>query len=93
MKSIINVFAILSSLASGAATLLALVLLMACAPNSTPTQSQQLSWLAASLVGGCLVGLVGCVVCLIVRRGSLAVIFGLSPIAVVAVVVGVLFVL
>jgi hypothetical protein len=93
MKSITYILAILSAVASGGATLLALVLLVACAPNSTPAQSRMLECLAAALVAACGLGLVGCVTSLMARRGPLAVALGLSPIAVVAVVVGLLFAL
>ena len=85
-----TVFAILGSAASAGMTLLMLVLIAACAPNSSPEQAAQLNRLAVVVMVSGGVGLAGSTACLIMRHAPWAVVLGWSP---VAVAVGVMFVL
>jgi hypothetical protein len=85
-----TVFAILGSAASAGVTLLMLVLIAACAPNSSPEQTAQLNRLAVVVMVSGGVGLAGSTACLIMRRPPWAVVLGWSP---VAVAVGVMFLL
>ena len=77
-----SILAVLGAIVGAGVTVIMLTLLAACAPNSSPEQSAQLQRLALTILCGGGVGLVGCIACLCMRRASLAIAMGLSPILV-----------
>jgi hypothetical protein len=80
--SVTSILAVLGSIVGAGVTVVMLVLLAACAPNSSPEQSAQLQRLVLMILCGGGVGLIGCIVCLCLRRAPLALAMGLSPIVV-----------
>jgi len=80
--SVTSIFAVLGSIIGVGVTVVMLTLLAACAPNSSPEQSAQLQRFALTILCGGGIGLIGCVVCLWLRRAPLALALGLSPIGV-----------
>jgi hypothetical protein len=84
-------FVILGSIVGVVTTLLMLVFIAACAPNSSPEQAAQLKTLALIVVVAGGVGVVGGIVCLVTGQASLALALGLAPVLVAIVVIALLF--